>query len=111
MIHARYPHWLTVTKPGAGGVRDGDGQWVESPSTTVYDNKADVQDRGAVLKRDTAGTPVLTSDAVAFLWNGDAIDSIKPGMPVSIRWEKGKTGDAEVVQVERMSHAVYLRFV
>ena len=77
---------------------------------TIYEGWANVQDTGAVLKRDTSGMPVLTSDAKMWL-EGEPTKPIKPQHTVKITWKENDFSDAEVVEVQRTGGRIALKFV
>lgn len=108
---SRYPHWLIITRAGAGGSSDVDGIYTPAAPEPVYDGPADVQDSGGVMSRDRGGVPVEVSDAKAYLAVPEAISTVHENDRVEIYWQDklATTSDAVVAQVRREDCVLFLR--
>jgi hypothetical protein len=104
-----YHHRLRITKPGPGS-QLADGGWTGG-AVTVLDVAADVQDRGAGLRRTPEGVPAEDSDAVAFLPRGTDTAAVKPEMRALITWADGSTQVATVVRPRRLDQTIVLKYV
>lgn len=116
-----YPHYITIRRPaGAGvdpspGVQDPDtGLWTgdviaTDDSVTVWKGRCDVQDKGEVILRDSAGQPTLEADAVCFLAKERAIILVKENDVVTITWEDQSESDARVLRIRRLDGVLLLR--
>lgn len=82
----------------------------------IYDGPADVQDKGTVIERDTAGTPTRMSDAMAFIPDRvaeDIIPLVQVGDIVEVWWNDKldtKT-DGSVEKVIRLDNTLALRYL
>lgn len=111
-----WPHLLviyTVNATSGGGSQDDDGAFTDNPATedraVVYRGRGDVQDGGKMFRRDEAGAPVESSDAVIFLADERSISLIQEDMLVDITWEDGTTSQATVSKVRRLDGTVWVR--
>lgn len=118
-----YPHRLKILQgqPGStvagpvGSQDEEEGTWTptdnpEAPSAdTVYEDLADVQDKGIVLSRDQSGAPTETADAVAYLADESKIGQIKVGQTAEVTWEDGTTSLGRVVKVVRLDGSLMLK--
>jgi hypothetical protein len=111
-----WPHRVVVSSPGGGsaGAFNEDDEWVpdagEDPDV-LYAGAANVQDKGRVMKRDEAGTPVEVSDATCFLKKKKQAGHIPEGASVTIDWKDGTTSDAVVIGIRHSDNSLDLRRV
>lgn len=116
-----YPHKIRIRRPAAAGADPTAGQqdpdtglWTgdvdaSDDLTTIWEGRCDVQDRGEVIVRDTAGQPTLEADATCFLAKERAVTMAKEGDLVAITWEDGTVGNARVLRIRRLDGVLLLR--
>lgn len=116
-----YPHKIKIQRPVAAGTDPTQGQ--QDPDTglwtgdtdatddlsTVWEGRCDVQDRGEVITRDTAGQPILEADGVCFLAKERAATLAKEDDIVTIVWEDKTESQARVLRIRRLDGVLLLR--
>lgn len=82
----RYPHYIRISKPGAGPSTQDPraGQFEPAPGEVIYSGAADVQDAGESVTRGE--TVQQESEAVIFLADESLIPFIEDGMTVQVWW-------------------------
>ena len=136
-----FPHWVRIRRPTAGdagavgGVDEGTGDWVPAGAgepggwAPMWEGPMDVQDRGAVVERDSAGRPTRTSDASIYgpsvanlgalragdvlniLFNPLNVDPRAGGFDWSALPDTADTADAQVVKAQRLDGRVMVEFL
>lgn len=120
---AGFPHRLKILQgqpdssvAGPVGSQDEEeGTWTptdspEAPSAdTIYEDLADVQDKGIILARDQSGAPTETADAVAYLADESKIGEIKVGQTAEVTWEDGSVSKGRIVKVVRLDGSLMLK--
>lgn len=116
-----YPHLITIQRNAAAGIDPTAGQqdpdtglWtgdttVTDDLTTIWEGRCDVQDKGEVITRDTAGQPVLEADATCFLAKERAVTLAKENDIVTITWEDKTKSKARVLRIRRLDGVLLLR--
>ena len=119
MGQRRYMQRLRVTRAGAAppGVQDPDtGVFTPDPGNTadvIYDNRADVQDVNAVVRRGILGEPKPDTNAIVFLLGRYAVATIREGDLAVVTWDDPAhtQQSAEVNAVRRLDDTLELRYI
>ena len=98
-----YPQTITVESPPE---TNGLGR-VTSPGTTVYEDKADVQE-GSVERTSRSGQTFRVGDAKVFL--ARRVTDIADGYAVTITWADGTTQAATVAETRRLDDSLVLTY-
>lgn len=110
----RYPHRLRVTRASSTpGVQDPETGEITAGGAelVLYDGKADVQDAGESLPRNTSGMPALEADATAFLQDEEAGLAIEPNDVATVFYPNSdRSADGEVKFVREIDGALLLKF-
>ncbi len=115
-----FPHYITITRPsgvlpGGSGTQDADeGTWSDNTSTpdsqTVTKGRADVQDMGELIERDTAGMPTLIDGFRAYFRTEKKARFCSPGDIVNVEWNNGMPDlQFRIKQVQRLDGSLVLQ--
>lgn len=119
MANKRYSQRLRLERPADATAGDQDPDTgVFDPDAdvepiVVYDNRADVQDAPAAVRRGDLGLQVPDADAVVYLLGRHAVAAVREGDTGVITWDDpAHTQQAcEVAKVRRLDDSLELRFI
>lgn len=107
-------HIVLSIASGTGGTQDpSTGAWSAGayPTTTLYDDAADVQEVGLTIGRTPDGLPVMVGDATAYLRDESVIPFLLAGDLATVTFNDGTTQTAQVARAQRLDGAVALKWL
>lgn len=117
-----FPHYITITRPsgaspsGSGTQDPDEGTWVDNTATpasqVVTKGRADVQDMGELVERDTAGMPTLIDGFRAYFRTEKKARFCKPGDIVKVEWNNDMPDlQFRIKEVQRLDGSLVLQRV
>jgi hypothetical protein len=111
---ADFPYRLRVTRANStlGTFNTETGELTAGGADQVlYDGRADVQDAGESVPRNTSGMPFLEADATVFLKDEKAGLAIEPNDVAVVYYpDSDRTAEGEVKFVRELDGAVLLKY-